>query len=288
MIGCLLTRCRWAIGVAALVVFAAGPSLNTTVRAQDSEADTRQRQLDTILDLYVRDGYVYYRALKSDRAKLDNYVASLDRVRLDIASPQEQVAFWLNGYNALVLQTIVNEYPIPERTREYPAGSIRQIPGAFERKTHRLAGRTLTLDQIEQTVLPAFHDPRVFLALGRGAVASGRLRSETFDARRLEDQLAEAASECAARTQCVQVDSAQSVLRINAIFSWRRNEFVDAYAERSANLFEGRSPVERAVLALISPRLLAAEREMLDKNAFRLEYQPFDWSLNDLTGRGDR
>lgn len=281
-----LTRCRLVVAAAVLVVLSGGPSV--TVRAQDSEADARQRQLDSILDLYVRDGYVYYRALKADRAKLDGYVASLDRVRLDIASPQEQASFWINGYNALVLQTIVNEYPIPERTREYPAGSIRQIPGAFERKAHKLAGRTLTLDQIEQTVLPAFHDPRVFLALGRGAVGSGRLRSETYDAKRLESQLAEAASECAAHTQCVQVDGAQSVLRINAIFSWRRNEFVDAYAERAANLFEGRSPVERAVLALISPRLLAAERDMLEKNAFRLEYQAFDWSLNDLTGRGDR
>ena len=287
MNGWMLRTCRWTLAVVALALFAASSS-SMTARAQDSEADTRQRQLDSILDLYVRDGYVYYRALKSDRAKLDGYVAALDRVRLDIASPQEQVAFWINGYNALVLQTVINQYPIPERTRDYPAGSIRQIPGAFERQPHRLAGRTLTLDQIEQTVLPSFHDPRVFLALGRGAVASGRLRSETYDARRLDTQLAEAASECAARTQCVQVDGTQNVLRVNAIFSWRRNEFVDAYAERAANLFEGRSPVERAVLALISPKLLAAERDMLGKNNFRMEYQPFDWSLNDLTGRGDR
>ena len=284
----MLRPCRWTLaGAVALVMFATASS-STAVRAQDSEADTRQRQLDSILDLYVRDGYVYYRALKSDRAKLDAYVASLDRVRLDIASPQEQVAFWINGYNALVLQTVINQYPVPQRTREYPAGSIRQIPGAFERQPHRLAGRTLTLDQVEQTVLPTFHDPRVFLALGRGAVGSGRLRSETYDARRLDAQLVEAANECAARTQCVQVDGSQNVLRVNAIFSWRRNEFVDAYAERAANLFEGRSPVERAVLALISPKLLAAERDMLGKNNFRMEYQPFDWSLNDLTGRGDQ
>jgi hypothetical protein len=287
MNGWILRKCCGVLAALAVVACAAISS-STPVRAQDSEADTRQRQLDSILDLYVRDGYVYYRALKSDRAKLDAYVASLDRVRLDIASPQEQVAFWINGYNALVLQTVINQYPIPARTREYPAGSIRQIPGAFERQPHRLAGRTLTLDQIEQTVLPTFHDPRVFLALGRGAVASGRLRSEAYDARQLETQLIEAASECAARAQCVHVDNVQNVLSVNAIFSWRRNEFVDAYAERAAHLFEGRSPVERAILALISPKMLAAERDMLEKNNFRMEYQPFDWALNDLTGRGDR
>ena len=71
----------------------------------------------------------------------------------------------------------------------YPAKSIRQIPGAFERLTHRVAGRTLTLDQIEQTVLSGFGDPRVYLALGRGTEGGGRLRSEVFTDEKLEAQL---------------------------------------------------------------------------------------------------
>ena len=52
-----------------------------------------------------------------------------------------------------------------------------------------MAGRTLTLDQIEQTILPTFADPRLFFALGRGAVGGGRLRSEAFTAAALERQL---------------------------------------------------------------------------------------------------
>src|SRR5262245_30422893 len=36
------------------------------------------RPLDELLDIYVRDGFVYYNALRSDRAKLDRYVASLN------------------------------------------------------------------------------------------------------------------------------------------------------------------------------------------------------------------
>ena len=36
------------------------------------------RPLDQILDVNVRDGLVYYRALKSDRGRLDRYVASLN------------------------------------------------------------------------------------------------------------------------------------------------------------------------------------------------------------------
>ena len=258
------------------------------MRAQDAEADTRRQRFDEILDANVRDGFVYYRALKSERARLDGYIASLANVRLDTASPQEQVAFWLNGYNALVLRTVIDHYPITPRTKEYPANSVRQIPGAFERQTHRLAGRTLTLDQVEQTVLPQFHDPRVFFALGRGAVGSGRLRSEAYAPEKLEQQLAETAAECASRAQCVEVDAASNVMKVSSIFSWRRDQFVGAYADRTKTGFAERSPVERAVLAYIDPKMLTAERDLLQKNTFRMEYQPFDWTLNDLTGRGGR
>lgn len=258
------------------------------LRAQDADADTRRQRFDAILDANVRDGFVYYRALKSDRARLDGYIASLGSVRLDTASPQEQVAFWLNGYNALVLRTVIDHYPITPSAKEYPANSVRQIPGAFERTPHRLAGRTLTLDQIEQTVLPGFHDPRVFFALGRGAVGSGRLRSEAYTPETLDQQLAGTAAECASRAQCVAVDVASNVMKVSSIFSWRREQFVAAYADRAKTGFAERSPIERAVLAFIDPRMLSAERDFLARNTFRVEYQPFDWTLNDLTGRGDR
>lgn len=275
---------RLQLPVALLAVALLGAGL----RAQDGGTEARQQRFDEILDANVRDGFVYYRALKSERGRLDGYIASLAAVRLDTASPQEQAAFWLNGYNAIVLRTVVDHYPIQARTKDYPGNSIRQIPGAFDRETYRLAGRTLTLDQIEQTVLPTFHDPRVFFALGRGAVGGGRLRSEAYVPAQLEQQLAEDAAECTSRGQCVQVDAAQNVMRVSSIFSWRRAEFSAAYAEKASNGFDSRSPVERAVLAFVAPKLLTAERDFLKKNAFRMEYLPFDWTLNDLTGRGGR
>jgi len=275
-------RLHLSVALVAAVLLAAAP------QAQDANAEARRHRFEEILDVNVRDGFVYYRALKSDRARLDAYVASLANVRLDTASPQEQVAFWLNGYNALVLKTVIDHYPITQRTREYPANSIRQIPGAFEREPHKLAGRTLTLDQVEQTVLPGFHDPRVFFALGRGAVGSGRLRSEAYSPERLEQQLAENASECASRSQCIQINASENVMKVSSIFSWRRNEFIEAYAERVTTGFANRSPIERAVLAFIDPRMLTAERDFLRRNEFKVEYLPFDWALNDLTGRGDR
>jgi hypothetical protein len=53
-------------------------------------------------------------------------------------------------------------------------------------------------------------------------------------------------------------------------------------------MFASRSPIERALLAFVQPRLLTTEREFLAKNDFKMVYKPFDWGLNDLTGRGGR
>jgi hypothetical protein len=256
--------------------------------AQESVEDARSKTFDQLLDLYVRNGEVYYRAIKSERGKLDNYVAQLATASVDKLSRDEQLAFWLNAYDALVLRTIADHYPIQGKSSEYPAKSIRQIPGAFDRLTHRVAGRTLTLDQIEQTVLPGFHDPRVYFAIGRGAVGSGRLRSEAFTGARLEEQLADVAAECVTRAQCVSIDRESGKMSVSPIFSWREKEFAAAYADKAPAAFASRSPIERAAIAFVMPKLLATEREFLARNTFQVVYSKFDWTLNDLSGRGGR
>jgi hypothetical protein len=271
-------------GVVVLVCVAAA-----TPSAQESAVDAaRRKAFDQILDANVRDGLVYYRALKVDRAKLDGYVNQLANTQADKLSREEQLAFWLNAYNALVLRTVVDHYPIQGRFSGYPAKSIRQISGAFERLTHRVGGRTLTLDQIEQTILPGFKDPRVYLALGRGAMGSGRLRSEAFNAAEIEKQLTEVAQECLSRTECVHIDRGANKMNVSSIFSWREKEFSSAYADKAPEAFANRSPIERALMALLEPKLLTTEKEALAANTFQMAYIPFDWSLNDLTGRGGR
>lgn len=256
--------------------------------AQESSETARSKTFDQLLDLYVRNGDVYYRALKSERARLDGYANMLATASVDKLPRDEQMAFWLNAYNALVLRTIVDHYPIQGRATGYPAKSIRQISGAFERLPHRVAGRTMTLDQIETTVLAGFHDPRVYFAIGRGAAGSGRLRSEAFVSSRIEEQLADVAAECVNRRQCIAIDRENGKVSLSAIFSWREKEFAAAYADKAPAAFAARSPIERAALAFVQPKLLATEKEFIGKNTFQVTYSTFDWTLNDLTGRGGR
>ena len=249
--------------------------------------DPIHKPFDAILDVYVRDGLVYYRALRSERGSLDRYIASLAATSADTVKswpPNQQLAFWINAYNAFVLETVIDHYPIRGRAKEYPPVSIRQIPGAFDRRPHRAGGRTLTLDALERDVIASFGDPRALFALGRGAHGGGRLKSEAYTSERLDAQLTTMTSELVTRRELVFVDIQNGLLSVSPIFSWREATFLPL-ADRAREVFNRRSPLERAVLAMIDPLLVPNEVEFLQKNTFRMVFHEFDWSLNDLTGR---
>jgi hypothetical protein len=267
----------------------AGASFGThpgAVVQDEVPTDPLHRPLDAILDLNVRDGLVYYRALRSDRGRLDRYIASLNvpAGTYDGWSPDQKKAFWLNAYNAFVLQTVIDHYPIRGKAPDYPAQSIRQIPGAFEATRHRAAGRSVTLDDIEKKLLPEFKDPRVYLALGRGAIGSGRLKSEAFTAARLGKQLDAVRAEFVNESAMLRIDRGSDLVSATPIVSWRETDFIAAYDKGATGPFAERSPIERAIVAFIQPHLLPLEKELVQKNTFKVTFHPFDWRLNDLTG----
>jgi len=250
-------------------------------------ADPLHRPFDEILDANVRDGLVYYRALKSTRGHLDRYVASLNVPAATYSgwSKAQQMAFWVNAYNAFVLETVIDHYPIHGTAQGAPSNSIRQIPGAFERTTWHAAGRTVTLDAIEKTILPEFKEPRVYLALGRGAVGSGRLRSEAYTADRIDKQLSDIQAEFVTNHEMLQIDRDNGTMIVTPILSWHDQEFIAAFDTRDDQVFAARSPIERAVVGFISPNLLPLEKEFVQQNRFKVTFGTFDWHLNDLTGR---
>ena len=251
-------------------------------------ADPLHRPYDEILDLYVRDGLVYYLALRNERARFDRYVQALGEVGADTLkswTPERQLSYWINAYNAFVLRTVIDSYPIKGKSADYPVNSIRQISGAFERRTFRAGGRMLTLDTIEKEVVPSFGDARALLALARGAVGGPRLKSEAYTADRLDAQLTTMTSELVTRRDLVFVDIPNERLSVNPIFSWREDAFTKSLAERAPAVYASRSPLERAVLALIDSQLVPSEAAFLRKNSFRMAFHEFDWKLNDLTGR---
>lgn len=266
--------------LAVVVVVAAGVSSAPMLRAQADPHAT----LDRILDVYVRDGLVYYAALRTERAGLDRYAASLEQAAWVATAPDaDQRAFWINAYNALVLRTVVNAYPIAGKGEGYPAASIGQIPGAFDKTRHRVAGQVLTLDEIEKTVIAGFGDTRMLIALGRGALGSGRLRSEAYTGARLNEQLDQAVEEFVKRADVFRIDRSLGLVEVTPFFSWREASFVQAYAA-GGDKWEKRSPLERALMAMAYPHRLPTEREFLARNTFQMKFGAYDWRLNDLTG----
>jgi hypothetical protein len=262
----------------------------TPLAAQEvpSEVHPVHRPFDQLLDVYVRDGFVYYNALRLERRRLDAYVASLNgpgAIALSKGSVDEQKALWINAYNALVLRTVIDHFPIRGRAKEYPASSIRQIPGAFEKAIHRVAGRTVSLDSIEKEILAPLGDARVFLALGRGSYGGGRLRSEAFDRPTIEKLLDAVVAETGTRVELVRIDEAANTVWMSPIFSWREPVFVASLADKAPAVFAQRSGLERAVLALIYSHVTTPERLFLEKNTFKMQFHQYDWRLNDLGTR---
>lgn len=239
--------------------------------------------LDEILDRYVRDGLVYYAALRRERGALDRYVASLvSRPEgFEEWSIERQRVYWINGYNALVLHAIIDQYPIRGSSSSYPQNSVMQLAGIFSGQQHQIAGERFTLQEIEDT-LTGLGDARVILALGRGAVGSPRLRSEAFSEQRLEAQLQAVVDDFATTPRHVWVDRTGGEIVVSAVIGWRTDQFSTLAGPDEAGT--GRTLLERAVVALIAPALFPVERAFLAQNTFRLRYRDFDWRLNDLTG----
>lgn len=266
--------------LAVVLIVAAGVSGAPALRAQADPHAT----LDRILDVYVRDGLVYYAALRTERAGLDRYVASLEQPAWITNAPEaERRAFWINAYNALVLRTVINAYPIAGKGDGYPPASIGQIPGAFDKTKHRVAGQMLTLDEIEKTVIAGFGDTRMVLALGRGTLGSARLRSEAYTGAKLTAQLDQQVEEFSRRADVFRIDRSLGLVEVTPFFSWREALFVQAYATRG-DKWANRSPLERALVAMTYPHRLPTEREFLALNTFQMKFGTYDWRLNDLTG----
>lgn len=258
------------------------------IQPAPSGVDALHRPFDEILDLYVRDGLVYYLALRQERGKFDRYVQAIGDVPAETITTwprPRQLAYWINAYNAFVLRTVIDAYPIRGRSSDYPPNSIRQIPGAFDRRMFRAGGRQLTLDAIERDVIGELGEPRALLALAKGAVGGPRLKSEAFTADRLEAQLTTMVSELPTRRELVFVDIPNGQLSVSPLFSWREAAFSRSLPERAPAIYASRSALERAMLALIDPLLVSSESAFLRKNTFKTVFHDFDWKLNDLTGR---
>jgi hypothetical protein len=169
--------------------------------------------LQRVLSAHAHAGGMDYAALASDtasRADLDRFVASLGS--MPDASP---LADWLNAYNAIVIQRIVQHWPI---------ASVRDVPGFFDRVRTRVAGQERTLDDLENRVIrERFHDARVHVAMNCGAVSCPPLPSRAFETSTLSATLDRLARSVVASNAFVRVDGTR--VFVSELFFWFEADF---------------------------------------------------------------
>jgi hypothetical protein len=240
----------------------------------------------SVLRQYVDgQGMVDYQALKENREPLDQYVQSLANLGAEAYekwSPEEKVAFWINAYNGLTLQTIIDHYPIQKggliSGLRFPENSIRQIPGVWDSVEHTVMGQAMTLDQIEHEILRKnFNEPRIHMALVCAAMGCPALRAEPYDGKRLDAQLDDQSTRFLADPLKFRVDRDMNKVLLSSIFKWFGADFSIKY---QTDQFKRASSDSRPVLEFISRYVGREEAEYLKTQEHSIEYLDYDWSLN--------
>lgn len=147
---------------------------------------------DRLLKKYVTDkGLVNYKGFKADEKEFNQYLALLSKNPPAASwSKNEQMAYWINAYNAYTIRLILNYYPVKSIK---DIGSSIQIPFVttpWAAKFFSIGGEKMSLDNIEHgTLRKKYDDPRIHFALVCASMSCARLRNEAYTAAKLESQL---------------------------------------------------------------------------------------------------
>lgn len=204
-----------------------------------------------LLAAHVKDGVVDYPGLSKRKAELEQVVAAIGSATLP-KGREDQIGFLVDAYNLLVLAEVV---------RLGQPKSVLDVKDFFSAARHRVAGETLSLDQLEkQRILPLAKDPRLHFALVCGAKGCPILEREPWTRGRLEDRLQQATRRYLASPHGLRVGP--SGLSLSKIFEWYGQDFGGEAGVRA--LIQGDGPKTAQGVA----------------KAAKITYLEYDWRLN--------
>lgn len=163
----------------------------------------------------------YASVTATDRALLRTYIDELTSLQIGAYNRDQQRAYWINLYNALTVDVVLEQYPLD---------SIRDIsPGFFSSGPWRLKLATiddaaLTLDDIEHRILrPIWQDPRIHYALNCASLGCPNLQPVAFTAENTETLLQTAAMEFINSPRGARV--IDNKLQVSSIYDWFEKDF---------------------------------------------------------------
>lgn len=220
-------------------------------------------QWDTVLKKYtVKDNHQVlfkYKKLKGNEAELDTYLGELENVsKIQFAAftREEQLAFWINAYNAYTIKIVLEHYPV-KSIRDIDSGLFSS--GPWKKKFIPLFGKKMSLDEIEhETIREQFKEPRIHFAVNCASISCPALLQEAFVASKLEKQFDMAAMNFLTDTSKNEVKG--KALHLSKIFKWYGDDFNQKHGG-----FE-----EYVIKTLNLPKL-----------DYEVEFKDYDWNLNE-------
>lgn len=214
-----------------------------------------------LLEQYVADdGLVNYQGLLDDKDRLNAYTQLLaDNPPAENWTKEEQLAYWINAYNAFTVKLIVENYPLESIKDLNPTIAIPLVSTIWNKEWFEIGGEGFSLDRIEHKILlKDFNEPRIHFAVNCASMSCPVLRTEAFEPDRIDEQLEEQAS-------LFLNDPSRNVLdplepKLSKIFSWFTGDFTE---DQSLIEFVNRYAKEK-----IAPKA-------------KIRYLDYDWALND-------
>jgi hypothetical protein len=195
--------------------------------------------------------------------RLKGYLARLGAVDVAALDRDRQLAFWLNLFNAAVLDLVVTHYPVASM-RDIDLDPRAAVDGPWTAAELEVAGRALSLAEIEDDILFAqWNDPRLHYALHRGSLGCPNLPAEPFTGADVDARLDAAAMAYVNHRRGVAIEDGDLV--VSSLYRWHRDDF--GGSERD---------VLRHLMAFAAPaRALTLQRfDAIDRDRY-------DWRLND-------
>jgi len=191
-------------------------------------------QWASFLDKYISAGedgigrLAYGKVTSADRALLGSYLTQLQRTVISDYSRSEQLAYWINLYNATTVKVILDHYPVDSIT------DIDISPGFFsngpwDAKLVKVEGEDLSLNDIEHRILrPIWRDPRIHYSVNCASMGCPDLLDQPYTGATAEAQLEAAARRFVNHPRGARFDGDRLV--VSKIYDWYQVDFGDSDA----------------------------------------------------------
>ena len=219
-----------------------------------------------VLDARLAGGRVDYAGLKAAPADLDAYLKDVATADPAALSGDDRKAFWINAYNALTLDLIADSYPLKSIT-DLDGGKV------WDTRKFPVAGKSMTLNDIEQRTLRPLGDPRVHAALNCASIGCPALAAKVYTGAGLSGQL-----DAASKRWVASARLEGAALSVSQIFDWYGDDFVARYGSSRFDIpgLDGKAEAAANFVAAYATDKAAA----LQAGGYTVSYAPYDWGLN--------